>query len=334
MTELYPLKFEPLLKTRIWGGSSLGTDFGKSIPQGVRVGESWEISGLEGDESVVTNGFLAGNNINELIEVYMGDLTGEAVYERFGDEFPLLIKLIDTSDRLSVQVHPDDEMAARLHHAFGKTEMWYVMKADPGSEIYCGFRKNIGDTELMEALKQQDPANILNAEPAAAGDVFLIPAGLVHSVGPGIVLAEIQQASDVTYRIFDWNRKGEDGKQRELHTELALEALKSDIPGGKVNLPAPETGKTTNLVTTPWFNVNLLTFDSIIERDYNTIDSFVIFVCTSGEFIINWEKGTESVAKGETILIPATMGQIVLEPRPSSTLLEIYVNAGNTGNTN
>jgi mannose-6-phosphate isomerase len=325
MTGLYPLRFEPILKKRVWGGTALQKSYGKTVADSATIGESWEISGLEGDESVVVNGFLAGNTLNELVEVYMSDLTGESVYEKYGDEFPLLIKLIDTAEYLSVQVHPDDKMAASIHHAYGKTEMWHILEAAPGARIFCGFIEGVDKNTYSEAVNKGNLPDLLNSESVAAGDTFLIPAGMIHAIGPGIVLAEIQQSSDVTYRIFDWNRNGSEGEKRELHTELASEALIFDSDGGKIQSPEAEINKTCRLVSGNYFTTNILKFDSAINKDYNLLDSFVILLCTEGRYELKWENSTELIETGQTILIPEMVRDIILNPQPNATVLEIYI---------
>lgn len=325
MTDLYPLKFEPLLKPRPWGGTTLREEYGKSYTGNEPIGESWEICGLAGDESVVSNGFLAGNNLAELLEVYMGDIVGETIYEKFGDEFPLLVKILDAASNLSVQVHPGDEMARRLHHAYGKSEMWYILKAAPGSKIYCGFRKGIEMPAINDAIKHNNISALLNAEEVRPGDFFDIPAGMVHAIGEGVVLAEIQQPSDITYRIFDWNRTDENGNSRELHTDLAIEAINLKTGGGKGASPEFMLNETFRLVSNRWFTTNILSFNTFITKDYNLIDSFVIFMCVSGEFILHWDKGTETVTTGETVLVPAMIRDIVLEPKPAASVLEVYI---------
>lgn len=325
MTGLYPLRFEPILKKRVWGGTALKSSYGKLVADGVTVGESWEISGLEGDESVVTNGFLEGNRLNELVEVYMSDLMGELIFDKFGEEFPLLVKLIDSAEYLSVQVHPDDKMAAAAHHAYGKTEMWHILEAAPGAEIFCGFKKGIDKETYLTAVDNGALPEILNAEKVAAGDTFLIPAGMIHAIGPGIVLAEIQQASDVTYRIFDWNRDVSGGEKRELHTELAAEALKFDADGGRIPTPDAGMNNTTQLVSGNYFTTNILKFDSAITKDYNLLDSFVILLCTKGRYELEWNQGVETVETGQTVLIPAIVRDIILKPQPEATVLEIYI---------
>lgn len=326
MTELYPIRFEPILKEKVWGGNKLVNKFGKIAANDLPLGESWEISGLTGDESIVANGFLAGNNLNELLEVYMGDLSGDSVYEKFGDEFPLLIKFIDATDNLSVQVHPNDELATELHHAYGKSEMWYILSAEENSVIYCGFKAGTDKQQYQAALENGSLPDLLNGIKVKRGDSFWLPAGTIHAIGSGIVLAEIQQASDITYRVFDWNRPGADGQPRELHTELAERALDFSTKGGKTELPKPAPNSTNNLVKSEYFTTNLLSLSNTLSRDYNLLDSFVILICVDGQSVLHWEHGTETITSGESILIPASVRDITLEPKTACTLLEVYIN--------
>jgi mannose-6-phosphate isomerase len=326
MTELYPLKFEPILIEKIWGGNDLAKNWGKNADPSRKIGESWEISAISDQLSVVSNGFLAGNNIEELIEVYMGDLTGEAVYDKFGIEFPLLIKLIEANEDLSIQVHPDDKLARDRHNAYGKTEMWYILANKPGAKIYTGFDRPLTREKYNEALETGTLATLLNTESPVAGDVFFTPAGRIHAIGAGLILAEIQQTSDITYRIFDWNRKGTDGESRELHNELAADAIDYGASGHCLIRKEIVPDKTENLVRCEHFITNILHFNNIITKDYNLIDSFVIYMCIEGDFLIHWDKGVEAVKKGETVLIPAMLTDVVLEPKPEARVLEIFIN--------
>jgi mannose-6-phosphate isomerase len=328
MTELYPLKFEPILKDKIWGGNSLVKDYGKKANQSRLIGESWEISAVQDNLSVISNGFLAGNNIEEVIEVYMSDLTGEAVFEKFGNEFPLLIKLIEAKQDLSVQVHPDDKLAMERHNAYGKTEMWYILESEPSTKIYTGFTHPISKEIFTNSLNDGSIASLLNTENASPGDVFYTPAGRVHAIGKGSILIEIQQTSDITYRIFDWNRKDSDGKSRTLHVDLALDAVDYKAVGNTKINKVTVTDKTENLVSCPYFHTNILQFRSLIRKDYNIVDSFVIYICIAGEFLIHWEKGVEILVKGETVLLPAMITDVVLEPRPEAKILEVFINNG------
>ncbi|MGE0077062.1 MAG: type I phosphomannose isomerase catalytic subunit [Bacteroidales bacterium] len=323
---LYPLKFKPQYKERIWGGDRLRTVLKKTVPSEMsKCGESWEISAVQDSVSVVENGYLAGNDLEELIEVYMGDLVGDAVFEKFGVEFPLLIKLIDAQDVLSIQVHPDDDTANERHHAYGKTEMWYVIDAEDKSEIITGFRKSVDKEEYLSSLASGKLKDILNVENTQAGDVFFIPAGRVHAIGKGILLAEIQQTSDITYRIYDWDRVDSNNKPRELHTSLAVDVIDFNaIVDAKKTIP-DDLGE-TELSSCQYFTVNRLAFSSVINRDYNDLDSFVIYMCIQGSASIVYSKGNvEKIRTGETVLIPAELKNIVLQPDSKCTLLEIFV---------
>lgn len=325
MTELYPLKFEPILKDKIWGGSSLVKNFGKKADESRLIGESWELSAVADDLSLICNGFLAGNNIQELIEVYMGDITGEAVFEKFGIEFPLLIKFIEARKDLSVQVHPDNAMAKTRHNAFGKTEMWYILENEPSSKIYTGFNKPVTKDEFREAIKDGNLISLLNVESARAGDTFFTPAGRIHAISAGTVLVEIQQTSDITYRIYDWGRENSDRGSRELHIGLALEAIDFSAIGKNKIRKDVTPNNTENLVSCEFFKTNILLFDKSISKDYYIIDSFIVYICTEGEFILHWNKGAEIVKKGETVLLPAMITDVILEPKVQSKILEVYI---------
>jgi len=326
MEGLYPLKFTPIYKDKIWGGnkikSILNKDFG-SLPN---CGESWELSGVEGNLSVVSNGYLAGNSLEELIEVYMGDLVGDQLFEMFGTEFPLLIKFIDANDDLSIQVHPNDEMAAERHHSYGKTEMWYVMQADPGSKLQSGFNQPVDQEKYLEKLKKVELTDILHFEEVTSGDVFFIPAGRVHAIGKGILLAEIQQTSDITYRIYDYDRRDDQGNLRELHTDLALDAIDYTLYPEYKTKYEPKLNESVELVSCKYFTTNVLELNQPVEKDYNKLDSFVIYICLDGKVQIKTESGSESLQKGETILIPASIENVQLMPVSAAVkLLEVYV---------
>ncbi len=325
MSDLYPLKFEPILREKLWGGSSLATRFGKKGDPEKRIGESWELSGVSENQSVVSNGFLAGNNIEELIEVYLGDITGDAVYEKFGIEFPLLIKLIEARTDLSIQVHPGDELARERHGAYGKTEMWYILDAEEKSVIYTGFSQPVTREQYLDALSEDRVADLLNAEKAVPGDVFFTPAGRIHSIGAGITLIEIQQTSDITYRIYDWNRKDKDGMTRELHTDLAIDAIDFSATGKAKLRKDPAENKTEKLIDCDYFTTNILLFNKSIARDYNLIDSFIVYFCIEGQFMIKWDGKAEMVTRGETVLLPAQIREVVLEPLPYARILETYI---------
>lgn len=328
MSELYPLKFENALKEKVWGGKALVSGFNKKNNGSDHIGESWELSAVSENESVISNGFLAGNNIEELIEVYMGDITGDSIYEKFGDEFPLLIKLIEAQEDLSIQVHPGNDLARKRHNAYGKTEMWYILESRDGAKIYTGFKEGVTKEIYEEALKNGNVESILNVETAHPGDVFFTPAGRVHAIGAGIVLVEIQQTSDITYRIWDWNRKNTGKEKRELHTDLALEAIDFTQAGKSKITLKPDLNQTITLVDCEFFHTNLLKFNKPVEKEYYFNDSFVVYICTGGEFQISWEGNSEKVTKGETVLVPAMIKEVTLKPVNEASLLEVFVNAG------
>jgi mannose-6-phosphate isomerase len=321
---LYPLQFTPILKERIWGGTQLKSVLGKN-PKMARCGESWELSGVEDNVSVVANGFLQGNNLQELIEIYMGDLVGEKIYEQFGEEFPVLIKFIDAHNDLSIQVHPDDRLSYQRHNTFGKTEMWYVMDAGKDSSLIVGFNQKMDREKYLQALNNRQLKDVMNFEKVSAGDVFFIPAGRVHAIGKEILLAEIQQTSDVTYRIYDWDRVDDNGKPREMHTELALDAIDYTLHDTyKTPYQKPLHG-TAELVKCPYFTTNLISITQPMEKDYQRLDSFVVYICTSGACSIRWgAAGSLNIRKGDTILIPAILDEIQIIPTEPTELLEVY----------
>lgn len=323
---LYPLKFKPILKDKIWGGDKLKTVLNKDFSPLPNAGESWEISGVEGDVSEVSNGFLAGNNLEELVEIYMGDLVGDHIFDQFGVEFPLLIKFIDANDVLSIQVHPDDEMSKERHSAYGKTEMWYVIEADKGSELIVGFNQEVDKDTYVKKLEEGKLEEILNNEPVKAGSCFYIPAGRVHAIGKGILLAEIQQTSDVTYRMYDWNRTDDKGNPRELHTDLAVDVIDYSYEKKYRTDYKTELNETKELVRCPYFTTNLLEFDQAVEMDYHALDSFVIYMCLEGEMTIECEDAENTtVVKGESVLVPAQLDKFILRPKSKSKILEVYI---------
>lgn len=325
MHKLYPLKFRPAFKEKVWGGNRLKSLFAKDFAPLSNCGESWELAAFGNDVSVVSNGFLEGNPLSELLEIYMGDLSGDAVFDQYGHEFPLLVKFIDTSDYLSVQVHPGDEVARAKHQSNGKTEMWYVLDALPGSEIIAGFSQQTDRQTLIKHIEAGTLREILYAKPVNPGDVLFLPAGKVHAIGAGITLCEIQQASDVTYRLYDWDRPGMDGKPRELHLEQALEVIefKQNIEF-KVNYTPVPNGR-VNLVRDKHFTTNLITFNRLFNSDYDHLDSFVLLVCIEGEFQIIHQQGNELVGKGEVVLLPAEMHQFAFVPKTFCRVLETYI---------
>jgi mannose-6-phosphate isomerase len=325
MKNLYPLKFSPVYKDKIWGGQKIKTVLGKDFAPLPNCGEVWVLSGVEGNQTLIQNGFLEGNELNEIVEIYMGDLVGDRIFQKFGNEFPILIKFIDANDWLSIQVHPDDKLALKRHDSLGKTEMWYIMDAEEDAELISGFGKKVDKDGYKEHLENKNLKNIMNFEKVEKGDVYYIPAGRVHALGPGILLAEIQQTSDVTYRIYDWDRIDALGMTRELHTEEALDALDFEVKGKYKTDYERKTNQTNKLVESPYFITNILKLTKAIKKDYSELDSFVIYVCPEGSFTLNFDDEQIEVKMGESILIPAIAGNVEIIPKPEATILEVYM---------
>ncbi len=321
---LYPLKFTPILKDKIWGGTKLKNIFGKDALTD-KLGESWELSGIEGEESVVTNGFLAGNNLTELVEIYMGELVGDKVYDAYGLSFPLLFKLIDANENLSIQVHPGDEVAAERHNSYGKTEMWVVLQADENAELIIGFTKDCSKEEYLDALENDKVEDLLQHVPVKSGDVFFIPAGLVHAIGKGVLIAEIQQSSDITYRIYDFKRVDDNGNERELHTEEALDVIDFNASKNPKTAYTPALNEITPLANCEYFTTNMIQFDQPLTRNYGNIDSFVAYMCLEGSFVIETDEEKIAVTKGDTVLVPACFNETGIIPDEKTTILEVYI---------
>jgi len=322
---LYPLKFDPILKPVIWGGSDI-CKFKRITPQIDCIGESWEISGVTGHISIISNGELAGTSLEELLLKEKGRLVGEKIYEKYGNTFPLLIKFIDARDNLSIQVHPNDELAKKRHNSFGKTEMWYVINASPDAFLYSGFEKSITPEEYVERIKNDTFIETLKKHYVKPGDVFFIPAGRVHAIGAGCFIAEIQQTSDITYRIYDYNRKDTDGNPRELHTELAKDAIDYTVYDSYKTEYTPHLNQAVRLVNCPYFTTNLLAIDQPMTRSYNQLDSFIIYICIKGESMIKDNKGNFiPLRQGESLLIPADTHSVELIPSIKTTILETYI---------
>jgi mannose-6-phosphate isomerase len=326
MNELYPLKFQPLFMEKIWGGQQLKTTLGMDYGDLPNCGEAWVISGVDGNQTLVKNGFLAGNELNELVEIYMGDLVGEENFEQFGNEFPLLIKFIDAADWLSIQVHPDDELAAKRNIGKGKTEMWYILGAQPGAQLISGFNQPVDAASYLNHLKNGTLKQILNVENVQVEDVFFMPAGRVHAIGPGTLLAEIQQTSDTTYRIYDWDRKDAQGNARQLHTDEALEAIDfSPVDQYKTNYRTISNG-TASVLSCPQFTVNKVQIDQPMEKNLELMDSFVVYIGVEGNGLLQWGEEQLSIKAGEAVLVPAIINRIDFIPASVSLkLLEVYI---------
>lgn len=322
---LYPLKFRPLLKSIIWGGDEI-CKFKHISPVQDGVGESWEISGVEGNVSVIANGALEGQKLDDIISQYKAELVGKPVFDKFGTTFPLLIKFIDARDNLSIQVHPDDELGMKRHNSFGKTEMWYVINAAPGAFLYSGFAKQLTPGSYVDSINDNTFIDYLQKHDVKRGDVFFLPAGRVHAIGAGTFIAEIQQTSNITYRIYDYNRKDANGNTRELHTDLAKDAIDYKVYDNYKNQYQPKKNDVVELESCQYFTTDLLELDKPVSRDYTKTDSFVIYICMGGACAITDNKGNRlDVRQGESILLPADTGSVNIEPDGNVLLLETFV---------
>ncbi len=320
---LYPLKFYPILKERLWGGTKLGTLLGKELESDL-VGESWELSGVAGDVSIVANGSFKGTTLTDLISRFPEEILGKSVLERFGKEFPILIKFLDAQKDLSIQLHPNDELARKRHNSFGKTEMWYVMDADKDAELIIGFKEDVSKETYVESLKNDTLTDLLNYENVSEGDTYFISAGKIHAIGAGILIAEIQQTSDQTYRVYDYNRKDAQGNLRELHTKLSIDAISYDRQDDFKVSYGQETNISKPLVNCPYFKTNFIKLNKNIQFDVSDQDSFTIYMCIDGEVLIENDFGSISIKKGETVLVPAITSHILLNAERAK-LLEITI---------
>ena len=319
----YPIKFNPILKDKIWGGEKLKTVLNKETSLN-NIGESWELSSVDGDISQVSNGTLKGQLLTQLIEGYKGDLVGEKVYEQFGNKFPLLFKFIDAKENLSIQLHPNDEIAKKLHNSFGKTEMWYVMDADESSELNIGFSEKMTPEKYKQAIENKNILEKLNFEKVTKGDSFFIKEGLVHAIGAGCLIAEIQQTSDITYRIYDWDRVDDQGNERELHTDLALEALDYNAVGANKCKYKQVVNQLSNIASCEYFTTNYIKINDLYRRDLSAITSFTVYICVGGAGTISMGAENETIRRGETVLIPANTKEVIVNSSEIE-LLEVYV---------
>ena len=325
---LYPLKFKPRVKERIWGGQAIVAKKGKAagrLAKDKLYGESWDLSSVKGDVSVVANGFLKGNNLEEIIEVYMGELVGEQNFERYGLEFPLLIKYLDCNDKLSVQVHPDDALAEERHNSFGKTEAWYVVDCKEGAAIYLGFKDlNLTREEYIAAVAESRLEELLNKVEVKPGDTFFIPAGTVHALGAGLEVVEVQQTSDITYRIYDWDRVDAEGNSRELHTALAVDAIDfeadAELLHRKYDL---QRGGEAKVIESNYFTMVLHDVAGSKSFDHSALDSFVVYIALNGSVRIIADGNEEELNEGEVILIPAETNEVIIEG--NAKLMEVYI---------
>ena len=308
---LYPLSFAPIFKERIWGGEKLEKELHKPIHQPL-IGESWEVSTVKGDVSVISNGTLKGTSLQALIEQAPEALLGSAVYKRFGTDFPLLIKFIDAAQDLSIQVHPDDALAKARHNSFGKTEMWYIMEADTDASIIIGFNKNVSREEYQAHLADKTLSQLLHFEKVKHGDMFFIPAGKIHAIGAGVLLAEIQQTSDITYRVYDFDRKDKNGNYRELHTELALDAIDFEQKDDFRKSYAKAENTVNPAVVSPYFTTDYLKINQEMPLTLSG-ESFHIYMGVAGKGSLQYGDMELPLEKGQTVLVPACCKQINLK---------------------
>lgn len=317
---LYPLTFDPILKERIWGGEKLRTYLHKPITSPI-TGESWELSAVKGDVSIVADGPLKGQALDHLIRERPEEILGKSVYRKYGPEFPLLFKYLDAREDLSIQVHPNDELAKARHNSFGKTEMWYVMQADPGARIIVGFKEKSGPEAYLNSLKDNSILDLLDTRTAHKGDVFFLNTGTVHAIGAGLVIAEIQQTSDITYRIYDFERTDAQGNRRELHVEQALDAINYDKTEA-VRTYESTPNVSNDMVDCPYFSTRFLPLDGTVDVSKSG-DSFTVYMCTEGAFSISVNDTVYGYKAGDTVLVPAVLTDFRLTG--AATLLEISV---------
>ena len=323
---MYPLKFQPLLKSTIWGGEKI-IPFKNLDLQQEKVGESWEISGVPGAESVVANGADAGKNLQQMMDEYKGALVGEENYTRFNGQFPLLIKFIDAQDDLSIQVHPDDELAEKRHNSRGKTEMWYVIdNAEGKAHLRSGLSQQITPEQYAAMIADNTITDALKEYAVQPGDVYYLPAGRIHSIGAGCFIAEIQETSNITYRIYDFNRKDKNGNTRELHTELSKDAIDYSVEDDYRTNYTPKKDEPVELVSCPYFTTTVYDLTEPMSLDYSELDSFVIYICMEGKATVTDNEGnTVPMQAGESILFPATTKELEVRPEGNAKFLETYV---------
>ena len=325
--QLYPLLFETNLHSVVWGGKRLRPYKGLQ-PSDEPIGESWEVSAVPSSTSIVNNGVNAGKNLISVINENPDAILGKKVKEKYNGQLPLLVKFIDAERDLSIQVHPNDEMAMRVHGKMGKTEMWYVIKADEGAHLYAGFKQEITPEEYQKRVEDGTITEVLADHKVKAGDVFYLPAGRVHAICGGILLAEVQQTSDVTYRIFDYNRPGLDGKPRELNTELAAQALDYHVESNYRTDYNESSNKAVQIMDSPYFSVRVMEVSSPFHRDLKKYDSFIITMCIEGDCKIRVRSTGEEVLlkQGNSTLIPAAIADYDVIPQQGITrILDAYI---------
>lgn len=334
MKKLYPLKFYPALKEIVWGGSALVERFGRTVPvdEGGRpqidpshIAESWDVSGMDEEASVVSNGFLADNDLPDILETYMGDLVGDDVFERYNLMFPLLLKTLDVEDRLSVQVHPDDGVALERYDSLGKTEFWYIMEASEDAEIYMGFKDDVTATQFYDACKNGTAHELLNVLRPQKGDCFFIKPGTVHAATGGIIVLEIQESSNMTFRLYDWGRENNPQTARPIHLGEALDIIDFS------QLDTTDTIFHRPSIRAEIARCDQFVIESIPVNDSYTVDvdgygSFLLCVCTEGSFDVEYQESSNEVChlgRGESIMLPASMDEVSF--KGAGHLIQVYV---------
>lgn len=318
--KLYPLQFEPILKERIWGGTKLKTYLNKPITSDI-TGESWEISTVDNDISIIANGAFKGKSLNDLINEFPEAVLGTKVHEQFGKQFPLLFKYLDAREDLSIQLHPNDELAKKRHNSFGKTEMWYVMQADADARLIVGFKEKSTPEEYLKHIQDKTIVDILDTKKVNKGDVFFLETGTIHAIGAGIIVAEIQQTSDITYRIYDFDRVDANGNKRELHIDLSLEAINYEKVDAQKNYAKVEN-VSNEVVNCKYFTTNFIPLDGNITV-YKHSESFTVYMCVDGSFELSVNGESYTYKKGDTVLLPAALTDFQLSG--SASILEIYI---------
>ena len=318
--KFYPLQFQPILKDRIWGGTKLKSILNKPITSSI-TGESWELSTVEGDVSTIANGDFYGKSLTEIINQFPQEVLGTRVYAHFGKQFPLLFKYLDAREDLSIQVHPNDQLAKERHNSFGKTEMWYVMQADTDSSLIVGFKKDSNAAEYVENLDNKTLLSILDTVPVTPGDVFFLETGTVHAIGAGLLIAEIQQTSDITYRLYDFDRVDANGNTRELHVDLALDAINYNRIEAQKHYQKQEN-TSNEMVDCNYFTTNFIPLTGAMNfvKDEST---FHVYMCTAGSFTLKQEGEEYQYNTGDTILLPAAISSYQFDGNAS--ILEIYI---------
>jgi len=320
---LYPLKFKSIFKYRIWGGEKLKTILNKKYSES-SIGESWELSDVPGDESLISNGHFKGKTLNSLLKTYPNEILGTSVYKKHGIQFPLLLKFIDAKTPLSIQVHPNDELAKKRKNSLGKSEMWYVMESDNNAELIVGFKEKETKETYAESIKTNKIVSLLNTVKVKKGDTFYIPAGRIHAIGSGVMLAEIQQTSDITYRIYDYDRVDKKtNSKRALHTEESLDAIDFEVKENYNSYYKKDINKPNELVYSPYFKTDITFLKGELTKDYSKKDSFIIYMCVSGELMVTYNKKEYSLENGEVLLLPASINEVSL--KGEAELIEVFM---------